>query len=586
MAAEAAESRRALRAVSLLLVLVASKAATIALVREGVPISPWMPIAYFWQDALVVLAFLLLDALILPAFAAWLFYAAVASYAAINVPVAAVLSSPLTITLMRASGAALSDSIAHYVNARNVVGLCVPLAVAIAAPFLLRRAALRVRPAWIGALAAAAALGPVATARIETRGFHRNAIGALIASAVPRVGSVEATADWRASPFASAPAGDLSRLKGIAKGRNVVVVILESTAARYLRAYGAAEDPMPTLTALSREAIVFDRAYAVYPESVKGLFTTICSRYTAFDTAPELYADATCPSIAETLRASGYRTALFHSGRFEYLGMRSIIDGRGFDLLEDAGAIGGNTRSSFGVDEASAVRRILQWIDGRDRAAPFFALYMPVAGHHPYPSNVPGPFKAPTDFAAYLNALHEADTALSSLVDGLKARGLYDNTLLLVFGDHGEAFGQHPGNFAHTLFIYEENVRVPFAVVVPRAITSAIRSARMASLVDAAPTIVDLVGLAPDADHQGTSLLDPLPRMALFYTDYSLGWLGLADGCWKYLYEIDSKRSRLFDVCADPDETTDRSPAFPDRVSAYRDHLERWAAAQRALIAR
>ena len=73
--------------------------------------------------------------------------------------------------------------------------------------------------------------------------------------------------------------------------------------------------------------------------------------------------------------------------------------------------------------------------------------------------------------------------------------------------------------------------------------------------------------------------------MALFFTDYSLGWLGLVDGCWKYLYEIDSRRSRLFDVCADPDEIQDRS-SFPDRTSAYRAHLERWAAAQRAAVVR
>ena len=47
-------------------------------------------------------------------------------------------------------------------------------------------------------------------------------------------------------------------------------------------------------------------------------------------------------------------------------------------------------------------------------------------------------------------------------------------------------------------------------------------------------------------------LLRPEPRMALFFTDYSIGWLGLADGCWKYLFEMDSNRSRLFDVCGDP----------------------------------
>jgi hypothetical protein len=67
--------------------------------------------------------------------------------------------------------------------------------------------------------------------------------------------------------------------------------------------------------------------------------------------------------------------------------------------------------------------------------------------------------------------------------------------------------------------------------------------------------------------------------MALFFTDYSLGWLGLADGCWKYLLEIDSNRSRLFDVCADPDEKIDRAQSEPERVRAYGDRVRRWAEA-------
>jgi glucan phosphoethanolaminetransferase (alkaline phosphatase superfamily) len=586
VAAEAAESRRALRAVSLLLTLVACKAATLVLAREAIPLSPWTPVAYFWQDALVVAAFVIVDAAIRSSVAAWILYAAVVLYAAINVPIAVVLSTPLTLTMMRAAGGALADSIRHYVTPPLLVGLTVPLVIAVVSPFMLGRRARRIGPAWGAVLIAAGALGPTATARVDTNGMHRNAVGTLVRSAWPRVGTTDATADWRTSPFASDGIDSLAHLNGIARKRNVVVVVLESTASRYLRPFGGADDPMPVLTALAREAVVFDRAYAVYPESVKGLFTTLCSQYTAFDTAPDMYADATCDSIAATLKSAGYRTALFHSGRFDYLGMRSIIDNRGFDVLEDAGAIGGNVQSSFGVDEASTVRRVLQWIDKGDSSSPFFALYLPIAGHHPYGSNVPGPFNAPTDFASYLNALHEADTAIASLIDGLKARGVYDDTLLVIFGDHGEAFGQHAGNFAHTLYIYEENIRVPYVIVIPGAVTTTVRPRRPASLLDTAPTIVDLLGLPAVPSHQGTSLLDPRRRMALFYTDYSLGWLGLVDACWKYLHEIDSGRSRLFDVCVDPDEKEDRSGVFPDRVTAYRERVQLWAAAQRAAVKR
>ena len=147
-----------------------------------------------------------------------------------------------------------------------------------------------------------------------------------------------------------------------------------------------------------------------------------------------------------------------------------MIDHRGFDVLEDAGAIGGRVDSSFGVDETSTVQRMLGWIDSLRKDERFFITYMPIAGHHPYASSGAGPFTGDDDFARYMNALHEGDAALGELLSGLRARQIDDDTLVVVFGDHGEAFGEHPGNFAHTLFIHEENVRVPYVIAAPGAI--------------------------------------------------------------------------------------------------------------------
>jgi hypothetical protein len=90
--------------------------------------------------------------------------------------------------------------------------------------------------------------------------------------------------------------------------------------------------------------------------------------------------------------------------------------------------------------------------------------------------------------------------------------------------------------------------------------------------------------MSPSAEHQGVSLFSAAPRMALFFTDYSLGWLGLRDGCWKYQFQIDAARSSLFDVCRDPEETTNIAAGQAIRVRAYRERLEQWSVAQRRLI--
>jgi len=563
------------------------------LLGRDVPISVWSPAAFLWQDLAVVLAFAMLERMtVRRPWIAWTVYAVTALYVALNLPLFRLMSTPLTAPMLRAARGALADSIRHELTPENLSLIACVLGAAVMLPLILRGARPRRSMGAAAAVVAMAtvALGPAATARVETGGLHRNFFFALIETAWPRVPATSADeTDWRKSPFpdagpSAAEQEDLSRFKGAAKGRNVVMVLLESTGARHLHRYGLTEDPMPHLTALARKSVLFENAYSVYPESIKGLFSVLCSRYPALDTKPEICARSTTPSIATVLADAGYRTALFHSGRFLYLGMKDVVEHRGFQILEDAGDIGGNHESSFGVDDAATARRMLNWIDSLHRSEKFFITYLPVAGHHPYEVPGPGPFPEHDDAGRYLNALHYGDAVLGELIEGLKARGLFNESLFIIFGDHGEAFGQHSGNFGHTLFIYEENVRVPYLIVVPGLVRKQIRVSRTASLIDTAPTILDLLGLQIPRDYQGSSLLQRSRQMALFLTDYSLGFLGLRDGRWKFICELESGRAKLFNLSIDPDETKNLAVAEPGPVEAYRTLLQRWAAAQRGLI--
>lgn len=572
-----------MRALSLFLVFVAAK--LLILAGRDVPPSPWAPLAYFWQDALVAAAFAGVDWLLRKRpWVAWGVYAAAASYAALNVPLACLLSTPLTLPLLRATGGTISDSIAHHVTAANLVRVGAVLAVAVLAPRLLRRvlghASPRLRLVLCVAAVVVLTLGPTAAARLATNGLHRNALAALVTSALPRVLAADAPGDWSVSPLGGTPGEDLSYLRGRAAGRNVVVVHLESTGARYLKPYGAAEDPMSGLTALSRRALLFENAYTTCPETIRRFFATQCAVFPALDTRAEDYEPAHAPALAELLAAHGYRTGLFHPGRFRYLGMEEALRNRGYRTREDAGDIGGERESSFGIDEGSAVRRMLTWLDERP-GEPFLLTYLPIAGHHPYDAPGVGPFPDDSDINRYRNALHYADESLAALRDGLRERGLERSTLLVICGDHGEAFGQHEGNYGHTLFLYEENVRVPLLLAAPGLTDEPRRVGRVVSLAGLAPTVLDLLGLPAPDDYQGRSWLSAEPRMALFCTDYSLGLVGLRDGRWKMIHELDSGRSQLFDLEADPDEKCDLAARMPDRTTVYREHLLRWAAAQK-----
>jgi hypothetical protein len=579
-----------MRALALLGVFVVAKLAVLA----GHPIqhSGWMPIAYLSQDVLVALAFAILDRVIGRAWFCWTIYGGTVAYVAINVPIARVLSSPLTWPMLGAARGALSSSIRHHATPENLALMALVAGTGIALPFLLRPLRLRggsalLIPALILTAALLVAAGPLAASRVETVGLERNAIVALVTTVLPRISAratdSDANENWRTSPFeVDSTDEDLSRWRGSAAGRNVILIVLESAGAQYLKPYCASSDPMPNLSELARSALVFNHAYAVYPESIKGLFSVLCARYPAMDTETESYARVATKSIAAILREAGYRTALVHSGRFMYLGMEAVVANRGYEVLEDAGAIGGHHESSFGVDEPSTVNRALAWIDSLEPGERFFLTYLPIAGHHPYDTPEPGPFSERDESDRYRNALHYSDESLGALIKGVRARGLDERTLFVIFGDHGEAFGQHESNYGHSFFLYDENIRVPYLIAVSGLIKEQLHVDRTISLIDTAPTILDLLGLPSPAGYQGRSVLEPGPSMALFYTDYSLSLMGLRDGCWKYIYELDSGRSRLFDVCEDAEESRDLSTLQPDRVAAYRAHLARWSAVQKS----
>jgi hypothetical protein len=618
-ASDVARSTWARRTASLALVFAAAKLTLLAVravdgTARGLA-SAWAPLALVYLDVWVVLAWGALDlALVRLARGrrwaqawggiAWGLYALAVAYSALNVPVARVFSTPLTFPILSATGGALADSIAVYVTPLNLGSAALVLAAGAAFPRALRRPpAPRARPLrLVAALAAAVSLlvGPTAAAHVDTLGLHRNPLLTLAATTLAQrraaTGATGATGDHAPAapplvPDPASPARDLSHLAGAARGRNVVWIILESTGAEYLAPYGAARDPMPRTTALAGRGVVFDSVYAAYPESIKGLYSVLCSSWPAAHTDADRYTAARipCGPVAERFAGAGYHTALYHSGRFAYLGMRGVVERRGFERLADAGDVGGRFASSFGTDEPSTVRSALAWIDGLGRGERFFLMYLPIAGHHPYhsPGDGPRPFGEGSERDAYASDLWRADHAVGELLDGLRARGLDRDTLFVVHGDHGEAFFQHEGNFAHTLFAYEENLHVPLYLMapgVPGLDGGGGHAPQVGSLVDVAPTVLALAGLDPPARWQGRSLLSPAPGVARFFVDQATWQVGLRDGPWKLIHDVETGRSRLFRLDRDPGERTNLAAAEPERVARYRDHLAAWAARQRALV--
>jgi hypothetical protein len=266
--------------------------------------------------------------------------------------------------------------------------------------------------------------------------------------------------------------------------------------------------------------------------------------------------------------------------------MEWIIRHRGYQTLEDAGDIGGNHHSSFGVDEPSTVARILSWIDGLPRGQGFMVTYLPIAGYHPYETPERGPFPDREEIGHYRNSLHYGDPSLGTLVKGLRDRGIAENTLWIIFGDHGEAFGQHEGNYGHTFFVYDENVRVPFIVAAPGLMHGQSRVRKVVSLVDTPrPSWISLGFRRPIVTragpcwttHPGWPCSSRITRWESWAcaTGRGSSFTNSAPGDRKYLIWIEIHSKRQVSLSTKPHARNGMGRSYEDGA-AQKNYLARW----------
>src|SRR5207244_1698184 len=123
------------------------------------------------------------------------------------------------------------------------------------------------------------------------------------------------------------------------------------------------------------------------------------------------------------------------------------LKGKGFDTLVSVRELkqkGLAVSSPSGMKEEEALDQLEAWVRAR-RGTPFCAVYMTLAPHHPYHCySSDQPFDQTTWLGRYRNSLHYADACIGRLVQFLREEGLLENTLIVLYGDHGETISTYP----------------------------------------------------------------------------------------------------------------------------------------------
>lgn len=363
---------------------------------------------------------------------------------------------------------------------------------------------------------------------------------------------------------------------------SVLLISVDTLRADRLGSYGYRGASTPVLDRLAARGLRFAQATTVAPLTLPAHASLLSGTFPTFHGVRDngsFYVSDEITTLAELFQARGYRTGGF-VGAF-------VLDHRwglaqGFDHYFDEFDLS-RYEMAAGLDAAQrpgseVVDHAIAWLDD-DLERPFLAwvhLYDP---HSPY--TPPEPYRSQfpaTIQGAYDGEVAATDAQIGRLLEFLQSNARFENTIVVVVGDHGESLGDH-GEQQHGFFVYDAAVQIPLIVAGPgvpvRVVPDQVR------IVDVMPTILELAGIGAPNGMQGVSLvpagrgerLDLLAFSETWYPRYHYGWSELTavrDGRYKF---IAAPRRELYDTQVDPGETRDLADSNPRLADALENAL-------------
>jgi arylsulfatase A-like enzyme len=388
---------------------------------------------------------------------------------------------------------------------------------------------------------------------------------------------------------------DLEKSDGTGNGRNVVIVVLESTGHRHSGLEKGSRTRMQTLSAMAKNGAWTNRAYTPIPNTTKALYGIQCGRMPLWQTEHrEITEENKVACLANALSDIGYATAFFQSalGRFE--DRPRFVAKMGFQHFEAWENIQGEPAGYRGSDDLSLAGAFESWLAEQPKDRPFFATLLTSSPQDPYalsPSLAKRlrkrgyPIRNASSQKRFALLVQETDTLLASILDTLKNRGVAENTVVVVVGNHGEGFGDNEANL-HDNNYFEESIRVPFVVSAPGVAPGEIEGS--VSLLDVGPTVVGLLGLVSALDDTPLTGRDVFSadlsnRPLVFSCHFEGRCYGSVLGLEKVVFLPEKNKYAAFDLERDPDERQPISinssdPRFGevrDLISGYRIKREK-----------
>jgi choline-sulfatase len=311
--------------------------------------------------------------------------------------------------------------------------------------------------------------------------------------------------------FAAVPAS-------VPRDFNVLLVTIDTVRADHLGAYGYGRPTSPNIDSVAAAGALFVNGWAHAPStrySIPAILTGRLPLDVHYDTSVQGWPGLLDrnETIAELMRRAGLTTGAILN--YWYFDPQRRMD-QGFDSYDNENqrlhrpVPGKGPAETSGSSSKQQTDKALAFVaaNGDRRFFLWVHYYDPHYLYEAHPE-VPDFGTAPVDL--YDEEIRYTDLHIGRLLDDLRRRGLYDRTVIVITGDHGEGFGEH-GIDLHGYHLYAPQTKVPLIVRVPGL--APVRVTMPAGHVDLLPTLANLAGLPPSSDMMGRSLVDVLGGQA------------------------------------------------------------------------
>ena len=343
---------------------------------------------------------------------------------------------------------------------------------------------------------------------------------------------------------------------------NVILITIDTLRADHLGCYGYKQVKTPNIDALAADSIRFERAFTAVPVTLPSHTTIMTGTYPMLSGMHDFAANKLSPqqpTLATVLKEAGYATGAVVAS--------AVLDSRfglnqGFDFYYDHFDF--SRLDEKNLDEMERPGDVvadltLDWLSKNSQKNFFLWMHL-YDPHSPY--NPPAPYSQEYADHPYDGEIAFADEQVGRVIRYLKENKIYENSIIVLSGDHGESLGEH-GEKTHGFFIYNATMHVPLIIHLPGNSVGR-RESGLVSLVDLMPTILAAVGIEAPSQVQGTNLLPELAAREAKDRDlYGETFLPRIHFDWSELratentryHFIDAPRPELYDLSKDPDET-------------------------------